>query len=182
MMQDQLLRGRFQSFAETSERAEGPGRLAALRQVLKDRGLDGFFVPKADAHQSEYVPRSEERFAWLTGFTGSAGLCVVLPDIAAVFVDGRYTLQVRDEVDQTAFTPVSTVETSVEDWVAKHAPKKAVIGFDPALHTPDAVERLAKAVIKAGARLLAVSSNPIDDVWADRPVPPLGAVQLHDLS
>ncbi len=96
MMQDQLSRSRFQSFAEASERAEGPGRLAALRKVLKEEGLDGFLVPKADEHQSEYVPKSEERFAWLTGFTGSAGLCVVLPEIAAVFVDGRYTLQVRE--------------------------------------------------------------------------------------
>ena len=182
MMQDQLLRSRFQSFADASERAEGPGRLAALRKALKDAGLDGFLVPKADAHQSEYVPKSEERFAWLTGFTGSAGICVVLPEVAAVFVDGRYTLQVRDEVDQAAFTPVSTVEVSVEDWLAKNAPKQAVIGFDPALHTPDAVERLAKAVMRAGARLVAVASNPIDDIWTDRPKPPSGAIQLHDMS
>ena len=96
MMQDQLSRSRFQSFAEASERAEGPGRLALCARLLKEQGLDGFLVPKADEHQSEYVPKSEERFAWLTGFTGSAGLCVVLPEIAAVFVDGRYTLQVRE--------------------------------------------------------------------------------------
>ena len=181
MMQDHLSRSRFQSFAQSSERAHGPGRLAALRQVLKEKGIDGFLVPKADAHQSEYVPKSEERFAWLTGFTGSAGLCVVLPEIAAVFVDGRYTLQVRDEIDQAAFTPVSTVETSVEDWLAEHAPKNAVIGFDPALHTPDAVERLAKAVARAQARLVAVDSNPIDAIWTDRPDPPRGAVQLQEI-
>ncbi|MGC1576017.1 MAG: aminopeptidase P family protein [Beijerinckiaceae bacterium] len=182
MMQDQLSRSRFQSFAEASERAEGPGRLAALRKVLKEEGLDGFLVPKADEHQSEYVPKSEERFAWLTGFTGSAGLCVVLPEIAAVFVDGRYTLQVRDEVDQAAFTPVSTVDISVEDWLAEHAPKDAAIGFDSALHTPDAVERLGKAVTRAGARLVAVRANPIDAIWADRPEPPGEAVVLHDMS
>ncbi|MBV9754726.1 MAG: aminopeptidase P family N-terminal domain-containing protein, partial [Hyphomicrobiales bacterium] len=181
MMQEHLSRSRFQSFAQSSERAQGPGRLAALRQVLKEKGIDGFLVPKADAHQSEYVPKSEERFAWLTGFTGSAGLCVVLPEIAAVFVDGRYTLQVRDEIDQAAFTPVSTVETSVEDWLAEHAPKSAVIGFDPAFHTPDAVERLAKAVARAQARLVAVGSNPIDAIWTDRPDPPRGAVQLHEI-
>ncbi len=182
MMQDQLSRSRFQSFAEASERAEGPGRLAALRKVLKEEGLDGFLVPKADEHQSEYVPKSEERFAWLTGFTGSAGLCVVLPEIAAVFVDGRYTLQVREEVDQAAFTPVSTVDISVEDWLAEHAPKDAAIGFDSALHTPDAVERLGKAVTRAGARLVAVRANPIDAIWADRPEPPGEAVVLHDMS
>ena len=182
MMQDQLSRSRFQSFAEASERAEGPGRLAALREALKEEGLDGFLVPKADEHQSEYVPKSEERFAWLTGFTGSAGLCVVLPEVAAVFVDGRYTLQVREEVDQAAFTPVSTVDISVEDWLAEHAPKDAAIGFDPALHTPDAVERLGKAVTRAGARLVAVRANPIDAIWADRPEPPSEAVVLHDMS
>ena len=181
-MQDRLLRSRFQNFAEVSERAEGPGRLTALRQTLEKDGLDGFLVPKADQHQSEYVPKSEERFAWLTGFTGSAGLCVVLPEVAAVFVDGRYTLQVRKEVDQAAFTPVSTVDVSVEDWLAEHAPKDAVIGFDPALHTPDAVERLRKAVARAGARLVALRSNPIDAIWADRPAPPSGAVVLQDLS
>ncbi|MBV9976700.1 MAG: aminopeptidase P family protein [Hyphomicrobiales bacterium] len=181
-MQDRLLRSRFQNFAEVSERAEGPGRLTALRQTLEKEGLDGFLVPKADQHQSEYVPKSEERFAWLTGFTGSAGLCVVLPEVAAVFVDGRYTLQVRKEVDQASFTPVSTVDVSVEDWLAEHAPKDAVIGFDPALHTPDAVERLRKAVARAGARLVALGSNPIDAIWADRPAPPSGAVVLQDLS
>ncbi|MBV8428093.1 MAG: aminopeptidase P family N-terminal domain-containing protein, partial [Hyphomicrobiales bacterium] len=181
-MQDRLLRSRFQNFAEVSERAEGPGRLTALRQTLEKEGLDGFLVPKADQHQSEYVPKSEERFAWLTGFTGSAGLCVVLPEVAAVFVDGRYTLQVRKEVDQATFTPVSTVDVSVEDWLAEHAPKDAVIGFDPALHTPDAVERLRKAVARAGARLVALRSNPIDAIWGDRPAPPSGAVVLQDLS
>jgi Xaa-Pro aminopeptidase len=181
MMQDRLSRSRFQSFSEASERAEGPGRLAALRKALKKDGLDGFLVPKADEHQSEYVPKSEERFAWLTGFTGSAGLCVVLPEIAAIFVDGRYTLQVREEVDQSAFTPVSTVDVSVEDWLAEHALRKAAIGFDPALHTPDAVERLSKAAARAGARLVAVRQNPIDAIWVDRPEPPSEAVVLHDM-
>ncbi len=180
-MQDQILRSRFQSFAEASERAEGAGRLAALRKALKEEGLEGFLVPKADEHQSEYVPKSEERFAWLTGFTGSAGLCVVLPHVAAVFVDGRYTLQVREEVDLGAFTPVSTVDISVEEWLAEHAPKDAVIGFDPALHTPDAAERLSKALARAGARLVAVGSNPIDALWVDRPEPPSGAVVLHPM-
>jgi Xaa-Pro aminopeptidase len=181
MMQDRLSRSRFQNFAEASERAQGPGRLSALRKALKEKGLGGFLVPKADEHQSEYVPKSEERFAWLTGFTGSAGLCVVLPEVAAVFVDGRYTLQVCEEVDQGAFTPVSTIDISVEDWLAEHAPKDAAIGFDPALHTPDAVERLGKAVTRAGARLVAVRPNPIDAIWADRPEPPSEAVVLHDM-
>jgi Xaa-Pro aminopeptidase len=181
MMQDRFLRSRFQSFSEASERSEGPGRLAALRKVLKQEGLDGFLVPKADEHQSEYVPKSEERFAWLTGFTGSAGLCVVLPEVAAVFVDGRYTLQVREEIDQTAFAPISTVSILVEDWLAENTPKDTVVGFDPALHTPDAVERLNKAVTRAAARLVAVRSNPIDGIWVDRPEPPSAAVVPHEM-
>jgi Xaa-Pro aminopeptidase len=180
MMQEKPSRSRFQIFAESSERAKGPGRLSSLRHALKEAKLDGFLVPKADAHQSEYVPASEERFAWLTGFTGSAGLCVVLPQVAAVFVDGRYTLQVHAEVDEAAFSPVSTVDVSVDEWLAEHAPKDAAIGFDPALHTPDAVERLGKALARAGARLLPVAANPIDAIWTDRPEPPSGAVLLHD--
>ncbi|SDR47196.1 Xaa-Pro aminopeptidase [Rhizobiales bacterium GAS113] len=176
------LRSRFQTFEDASERAEGPARLAALRDALKEAKLDGFVVPRADAHQSEYVPRSEERLAWLCGFTGSAGLCVVLPQIAAVFVDGRYTLQVRQQVDDTAFTPVSSVEVSVDDWLAEHAPKGGVIGFDPALHTPDMVERFSRALARAGARLAPVAANPIDAIWTDRPEPVPAPVVLHDAS
>ena len=106
MTQNPPARSRFQAFEDASERAEGPARLAALRVALKEKQLDGFLVPRADAHQSEYVPRSEERLAYLTGFTGSAGLCVVLPETAALFVDGRYTLQVRDQVE---ISPVATL-------------------------------------------------------------------------
>ncbi|MFI5014749.1 MAG: aminopeptidase P family protein [Hyphomicrobiales bacterium] len=182
MTRDRRGRSRFQIFEDASERAEGPGRLAALRAALKDAKLDGFLVPRADAHQSEYVPPSEERLAWLTGFTGSAGLCAVLPQIAAVFVDGRYTLQAREQVDASAFTPVSTVDISVDDWLAQHAPKDATIGFDPALHTPDAVERIRKALARAGAKLAPVEANPIDAIWADRPEPTRAPVMLHDAS
>jgi Xaa-Pro aminopeptidase len=170
MMQERQ-KSRFQTFEDASEGAEGPARLASLRALLKEAGLDGFLVPKADAHQSEYVPKSEERFAWLTGFTGSAGLCVVLPQIAAVLVDGRYTLQAQEQVDPIAFTPVSTVDASVDEWLADNVPKDAVIGFDPALHTPDAVDRLGKALARAGARLRPVAANPIDAIWTDRPEP-----------
>ena len=98
MTQNPPARSRFQAFEDASERAEGPARLAALRVALKEKQLDGFLVPRADAHQSEYVPRSEERLAYLTGFTGSAGLCVVLPETAALFVDGRYTLQAGQQI------------------------------------------------------------------------------------
>src|SRR5579862_2304944 len=106
MTQDQKPRSRFQSFEEASEPAEGPARLAALRVALRTAGLDGFLVPRADAHQGEYVQKSDERLSWLTGFTGSAGLCVALPELAALFIDGRYTLQAREQTDPQAFTLV----------------------------------------------------------------------------
>jgi Xaa-Pro aminopeptidase len=180
-MQDQPLRSRFQSFEDASERQEGPARLARLRAALKDAKIDGFLVPRSDAHQSEYVPKCDERLAWLTGFTGSAGLCVVLPDMAPLFVDGRYTLQARAQTEPSAFTPVPTAKISPEDWLAEHAPKDAAIGFDPTLHTSESVERFAKALANAGARLVPLPANPIDAIWTDRPDPPLGAVALHDL-
>ncbi len=176
------VRSRFQSFEDSSEPAKGPSRLAALRAALKAAGLDGYLVPRADAHQSEYVPKSEERLSWLTGFTGSAGLCAVLPEVAALFVDGRYILQAREQVDLQAFTPVLMVDISIEDWLGQHAPKGAAIGFDPALHTPDAVERLGKALARAGARLAPVAANPIDAIWTDRPEATPAPVVLHDMS
>jgi Xaa-Pro aminopeptidase len=181
-MIDHVRRSRFQSFGDASEGNEGPKRLAALRAALAKAGLDGFVVPRADAHQNEYVQKSEERLAWLTGFTGSAGFCAVLPKVAALFVDGRYTLQAREQADAQAYTVVPTAQTSIEDWLAEHAPKGAAIGFDPALHTPNGVERLRKALERADARLVPVPANPIDAVWTNRPEEaPVPAV-LHDIA
>src|ERR1041385_8399548 len=99
-----MFEARFQSFDESGERAASASRLAALRAELKRQSLDGFIVPRADRHQNEYVPPSEERLAWLTGFTGSAGAAVVLADRAAIFIDGRYQLQVRDQIDTALFS------------------------------------------------------------------------------
>jgi Xaa-Pro aminopeptidase len=183
MMQDhRSSRSRFQSFDDASEREKGPERLAALRAALGKAGLDGFLVPRADAHQNEYVPQSEERLAWLTGFTGSAGLCAVLPDVAALFIDGRYILQARQQTDPQAFTPVSIVEVSIEDWLAEKAPKGLSIGFDASLHTSQAIERLGKALGRAGAKLVPVAANPIDAVWTDRREDPPAQVVLHDIA
>src|ERR687889_416530 len=109
---------RFQAFDDGADPAQGAARLAKLRAELARRGLGGFLVPRADEHQSEYVPKNAERLAWLTGFTGSAGTAVVLRDKAALVVDGRYTLQARDQVDTSLITPVKLADTSVEDWVA----------------------------------------------------------------
>jgi Xaa-Pro aminopeptidase len=153
-----------------------PERLAALRAELARRGLDGFVVPRADEHQGEYVPRRSQRLAWLTGFAGSAGLAIVLTDRAAIFVDGRYTLAVRQQVDIDAFVPHQIPEQSPETWIAESLPKGGKLGFDPWLQTVDGYDRFARAAERAGASFVAVEQNPIDAVWRDRPAAPLAPV------
>src|SRR6185369_332873 len=129
----------------------------------------------------EYVSPSEERLAWLTGFTGSAGLAIVLTKEAAVFVDGRYTLQAGKQVDRKAWHVEPLVDPPPEHWLGRHLAKGDRLGFDPWLHTSAAADRLAAACAKAGAELVAVDSNPVDAVWQERPAPPLGQVSVHDL-
>jgi Xaa-Pro aminopeptidase len=169
----------FQSFDPPDHRAHGPGRLARLRAALRAAGVDGVLVPRADAHQGETVAPGDERLAWLTGFTGSAGLCAALADRAAVFVDGRYGLQARAQVDATAFEIVSTVETTPEAWLAEALPKGAVLGLDPWLHTAAQVGKIEAAAQKAGARLRLLDANPVDAIWEDRPPPPTGRIAPH---
>jgi Xaa-Pro aminopeptidase len=146
-------------------------RLAALRDQLKADRLDGFVVPLTDEHMSEYVGSYAQRLAWLTGFQGSAGSAVVLPEEAAIFVDGRYTLQVRDQVDGDLWSYQSIPETSVADWLKAHAPDGGRIGYDPWLHTGEFVAKAREALAAKGAQLVAVGRNPIDAVWADKPEP-----------
>ena len=154
-------------------------RLDALREELSGRGLDGFVVPLADEHQGEFVAPRARRLAWLTGFTGSAGLAIVLAEEAAIFVDGRYTLQVEREVDAERFSPQHLTERPPGEWIATHLPADAKLGYDPWLHTPDGAARLEGACEKAGGRLVAVDDNPIDAVWADRPAPPISPAVPH---
>ena len=146
---------------------------------MKRRGLDGFVVPRADEHQGEYVPRRSQRLAWLTGFSGSAGLAIVLADTAAIFIDGRYTLAVRAQVDTDAFVPHQIPEESPEAWIAANLPKGGKLGFDPWLQTVDGHERFARAAARAGGSFVPVEQNPIDAVWHDRPAPPLAPVLPH---
>jgi len=176
-----MFEARFQSFEDRSERAATAPRLAALRAELKRRGLDGFIVPRADRYQNEYVPPSAERLAWLTGFTGSAGVAIVLAARAAIFVDGRYLVQVREEVDGAAFAVEHLVEHPPAAWIEENLPLGAKLGYSPWLHTVDGAERLAKAADAAGGSLTAVADDPVDALWQKRPQPPLGAVALHDL-
>ncbi len=169
----------FQSFDEAADPSQGAARAAALREALAARGLSGFVVPRSDEHQNEYVAKSAERLAWLTGFSGSAGTAVVLADRAAIFVDGRYTIQVREQVDTGVFDPQSLVDNPPEAWLGEALRGGERIGYDPWLHTPGQVEKLRKAVEGAGASLVAVEANPVDAVWTDRPAARIGAVTLY---
>ena len=157
-------------------------RAAALRTELARRDLAGFIVPRGDEHQGEYVAARSQRLAWLTGFTGSAGLAVILSEQAAIFVDGRYTLQVRDQVDTDALTPHHATESPPQDWIAAQLRTGERLGYDPWLHTEGEVQRYRAACDKAGGSLLACEGNPIDAVWSDQPPPPLGPVVAHDQS
>jgi Xaa-Pro aminopeptidase len=165
--------------AEDFARLPRPARLALLREELARQGLDGFIVPRADEHQGEYVPAGGQRLAWLTGFTGSAGAAVVLADRAAVFVDGRYTLQAAAQVDAALFEIRHLIEEPPAKWLAGAVKKGTVVGYDPWLHTPQEVERLQAGVERAGASLKAVEANPVDRVWPGRPAAPLAPVLPH---
>ena len=146
-------------------------RLAALRDQMKRDRIDGFVVPLTDEHMSEYVGSYAQRLAWLTGFQGSAGSAVVLPEEAAIFTDGRYTIQVRQQVSPTEWSYQSVPETSVAKWLQENAPSGARIGYDPWLHTAEWVKQATTSLAAKGAELVPVTRNPIDAVWSDRPEP-----------
>jgi Xaa-Pro aminopeptidase len=155
-------------------------RLKALRAQLVRQKLDGFVVPLTDEHMSEYVGAYAQRLAWLTGFQGSAGSAVVLPQEAAIFVDGRYTLQVREQVDGNHWQYESVPQTSIAAWLKDHAGQGARIGYDPWLHTRAWVQQATEALAEKGAELVAVDTNPVDAVWPDRPAPSAARLVVHD--
>src|SRR6266436_4870229 len=164
---------------EDFDRHSRPERLARLREALAARGLDGFIVPRADEHQGEYVPPRGQRLAWLTGFTGSAGLAVVLGDRAALFVDGRYTLQAEAQVDTRSFEIHHLIEEPPARWIGAALERDMVLGYDPWVHTPHEVERFRVAAEEAGASLRAVAENPLDRVWPGQPAAPIAPVLAH---
>jgi len=151
-------------------------RLARLRTELAARHLDGFIVPRGDEHQGEYVPPRGQRLAWLTGFSGSAGLAIVLRDRAALFVDGRYTLQAAAQVDTDSFEIHHLIEEPPAQWITSVLRKGEVLAYDPWLHTPHEVERFRSAAEKAGASLRGIAENPLDRVWAGQPAAPIAPV------
>ncbi|MGQ0684513.1 aminopeptidase P family protein [Bradyrhizobium sp.] len=176
-----MFEAHFQTFEEPESGVALTARLSAFREELARRKLTGFVVPRADQQQNEYVAPSEERLAWLTGFTGSAGLAIVLAREAAVFVDGRYTLQAGKQIDRKAWHVEPLVDPTPEHWLGRHLARGDRLGFDPWLHTSAAAERLAGACTKAGAELVAVDTNPVDAIWHERPAPPLGPVSIQGL-
>src|SRR5438552_1249780 len=164
---------------EDFARLPRPARLARLREVLVARRLDGFIVPRADEHQGEYVPPRGQRLAWLTGFTGSAGLAIALADRAALFVDGRYTLQAATQVDTQSFEIHHLIEEPPARWIGAVLDRGKVLGYDPWLHTPHEVERFRVAAEEVGASLRRVAENPLDRVWPGQPPAPIAPVVPH---
>ena len=155
-------------------------RLNALREVLKRRELDGFVIPISDEHMSEYVGGYAQRLAWLTGFGGSAGSAVVLKHKAAMFVDGRYTIQVRDQVDSALYDYCQVPKDDMGKWIAANADKNPRIGYDAWLHTKAWADRVSAALAKVGGELVAVDTNPVDAVWEDQPEPSAAMAMVHD--
>ncbi|MBL3568488.1 X-Pro aminopeptidase [Rhodovulum sulfidophilum] len=165
----------FQSFDSTTRPEDGPVRLARLREEMTREGLAGFLVPRADAHQGEYVAPHDDRLAWLTGFTGSAGIACILMDRAGVFIDGRYRVQVKAQVDLAHFTPVPWPETKPGDWLKAALPQGGAVGIDPWLHTPKDLDALTEAL---DGTQVAIRETPnlVDRIWADQPAPPQGPI------
>jgi len=169
-----------QTFDESTDPSFGREHAPLIRQAMADQGLDGFVIPHEDEHQNEYLPAANDRLAWATGFTGSAGAAVLLKDKAALFVDGRYTLQARDQVDPALFEIRDLIEGGVPAYLQAEAKAGWTIGYDPKLHSPEALERLKSATNKAGAALKPVASNPLDAAWAGaRPAQPKAPVTPH---
>ncbi|WP_375228142.1 aminopeptidase P family protein [Roseobacter sp. S98] len=169
----------FQTFEVTARPEQGPPRLAALRAALDAENLDGFFVPRADAHQGEYVAAHDERLAWLTGFTGSAGFCIALKDVAGVFIDGRYRTQVKSQV-AADYTPVPWPDVKPGAWLSEQLPQGGVVGFDPWLHTAGQLETLRKDLDGSGIDMRPVA-NLVDRIWEDQPPPPMEPARVHPL-
>ncbi len=171
-----------QSFEESTDPSFGSKHLPLIRQAMAAQGLDGLLLPHEDEHQNEYLPAANDRLAWATGFTGSAGAAVILKDKAAVFVDGRYTIQVRDQVDAALFEIRDLVEGGVPAYLTEVATAGQVIGYDPRLHSPETLERLQAAAAAVGATLRPVAANPLDEAWTARPAQPCAPVVPHPLA
>ncbi len=169
----------FQSFDVTARPEQGPPRLGRLREEMRAEGFDGFLVPRADAHQGEYVAAHDERLSWLTGFTGSAGFCAVLRDVAGAFIDGRYRTQVKAQVADV-YAPVPRPEVQLADWLKEQLPDGGRVAYDPWLHTAVQISHLT-TVLKSTHIALVQSDNLVDRIWEDQPPPPMEPVRVHPM-
>ncbi len=160
----------------------GRTNLPKLRAEMAKLGLDGFYVPHEDEYQNEYLPEANERLAWVSGFTGSFGSAMILQDIAAVFIDGRYTIQAADQTDADLFQRVAVPDPGAFGWLSRQDLKGLTLGYDPRLMTPNDVDAMQNAASKAGATIKAVTENPVDLAWTDRPAQPLAPVHPHALT
>lgn len=165
----------FQTFDATTRPQDGPPRLARLRDEMRKSKLDAFLIPRSDAHQGEYVAPRDERLAFLTGFTGSAGFAAVTAGEAAVFIDGRYRVQVKAQVDLEHFTPQPWPEVKLADWLRASLPEGGVLGFDPWLHGFEEIDKLLQALDGSGISL-SETGNLVDRIWPNQPAPPCGQI------
>jgi Xaa-Pro aminopeptidase len=172
----------YQNFEDVGGPAHGARRVRLLRERLKALGVAGFLVPRSDEYQNEYVPADSERLLWLTGFSGSWGLAAVLMDKAALFVDGRYTLQAAAQADPAVFDVVKIPDTKPSDWLCANLTEGDRLGYDPRLHSVGEIKGLAKALAKSGAVLTPVADNPVNALWSDRPPPPSAPVILQPMA
>ena len=175
------MQSRFQSFADLGGPAQVKSRIGALRAALKAQNLAGFVIPRADRHQNEYLPPGEERLLWATGFSGSAGLAIVLQDKAALFVDGRYTVQAETQTDPAIFERLPVGDKAAQTWLSANLKKGDALGFDPWNHTFDFVQEFSAICERVGARFVALDVNPIDTLWENRPAPPRGEISARPL-
>ena len=169
----------FQTFDVTARPEQGPDRLSSLRQQLSLHDVDGFLIPRADAHQGEYVAPRDERLAWLTGFTGSAGFCAALQKNAGVFIDGRYRTQVKQQVADV-YTPVPWPEISLAAWLIEQLPQGGSIGYEPWLHSTKEISDLNAQIAPKGITLIQ-TENLVDAIWQDQPAAPANPVFEHPL-
>jgi len=169
----------FQSFEDSIPVGAGKQNIGALRGAMKSASLDYFIVPHDDEYQNEYIPPHADRLAWLTGFTGSAGIAIVAESQAALFVDGRYVIQAANQVDASLFEIIQIFDQDPVAWLTKNVTSGQMVGFDPKLHSVDSARKLKEACDKLGADLVPQPSNPIDAVWQDRPKPPIHPVEIY---
>lgn len=169
----------FQSYENRGGPEHCAERIKNLRDLLKKQKIDGLILPRSDKHLNEYVAPHDERLLWLTGFSGSAGQAIILSNKAAIFIDGRYTLQVQNEVDLKVITPVPITEQLPSQWLGKQIKRGQKIAIDPTLHSVKAYETFLEVIEKAGATLISITNNPVDEIWEDQPAIPENPVVSH---